>query len=267
MMNIEFENQLRRIANGMEYPRTPDIVGSVATRLRTPTRSRSILKRWVWSLIIVLFLCSSLMFVPNVRAAIIEFIQIGIVRIFPQPAEATVEPITTATPETTIRTTATSGETLQLLIPFLDQIAGETKLESAKAIVPYQIMLPSYPGGLGQPQHVYVQDTEGAMTILIWTDPKQPEWVTMSLHFIPVGHWAISKFAPVVIQETEVNGQQAVWAVGPYPLFMKDGQLRVERLINGHVLIWADGGLTYRLETDLPPDEAVKSAESLEPIP
>jgi len=119
---------------------------------------------------------------------------------------------------------------------------------------------------MGQPDYVYVQDAEGVMTILVWIDPQEPKHVTMSLHFIPAGHWAINKFGPVEIQETEVNGQKAIWAVGPYPMIMSDGRLRVERLINGHVLIWEDRDLTYRLETDLSLEEAIKIAESLKPI-
>jgi hypothetical protein len=43
--------------------------------------------------------------------------------------------------------------------------------------------------------------------------------------------------------------------------------MQFERLINGHVLIWAGLDVTYRLETDLSLEEAVKIAESLEPIP
>ena len=35
MTDMEFERQLRAIATGMEYPHTPDIAGSVMTRLRT----------------------------------------------------------------------------------------------------------------------------------------------------------------------------------------------------------------------------------------
>jgi hypothetical protein len=38
------------------------------------------------------------------------------------------------------------------------------------------------------------------------------------------------------------------------------------RLIDGHVLIWTDGNLTYRLETDLSLEEALKVAESLQPV-
>ena len=266
-MDIEFENRLRTIANRMEYPHTPDIAGSVATRLHSPTRPRFSLKRLAWSLTIILVLLSSLMLIPTVRAAIIEFIQIGIVRIFPQPAEPTVEMIATATPESIPPPTATPGESSPLLIPFLDRIAGETKLSSAQEAVPYPILLPTHPADLGLPSHVYVQDADGAMTILVWTDPGQPELVTMSLHFIPAGHWAINKFGPVTIQETEVNGQRAIWAVGPYPLLMQNGNIQVERLIDGHVLIWVDGDITYRLETDFGLEEAIKIAESLEPIP
>jgi hypothetical protein len=89
----------------------------------------------------------------------------------------------------------------------------------------------------------------------------------MSLHFIPEGSWAINKMGPVVIEETHVNGQRAAWAVGPYPLKMRNGNLDITRLIDGHVLIWTDGDVTYRLETDLPLEEAIKIAESLEAIP
>jgi hypothetical protein len=34
-------------------------------------------------------------------------------------------------------------------------------------------------------------------------------------------------------------------------------------LIEGHVLIWTEGEITYRLETDMPLEEAVRVAESL----
>jgi hypothetical protein len=89
----------------------------------------------------------------------------------------------------------------------------------------------------------------------------------MSLHLIPEGSWAIHKSEPVTIQETFVNGQRAVWAVGPYPLRLYNGDLDFTRLIDGHVLIWVEGKLTYRLESGLSLEEAVKIAESLQPMP
>ncbi len=266
MNKMDFEKQLYSIASGMEYPPTPDIAGDVATRLRPLTRPRFVSRKLAWSLTIMLILISSLMLVPPARAAIIEFIQIGIVRIFPRPTQPPAEVIRTATPEIYTPSTATPVVELPSLIPMLDNLAGETDLATAQVSAPYPILLPTYPPELGVPNHVYVQDVEGAMTILVWLDSQQPEHVTMSLHFIPTGSWAINKMGPVVIQETEVNNQRAIWAEGPYPLILQNGDIQVTRMIDGHVLIWADDDITYRLETDLSLEEAIKIAESLEPI-
>jgi hypothetical protein len=71
---------------------------------------------------------------------------------------------------------------------------------------------------------------------------------------------------PAVIEETSVNGQHAIWATGPYPLMIQNGDFQFMRLIDGHVLIWAVDDVTYRLETGLPLGEALKIAESLAPI-
>jgi hypothetical protein len=271
-----FEKQLLSLSKGLDYPRTPDIVGSVMTRLRpfpSPTgrwgrgegRPRFISKRLAWSLTLILILFSSLMLIPPARAAIIEFIQIGIVRIF--RAEPTpLSPPNQEAPSTMMPVTATPGSSPQPLIPILENLAGEMSLVEAQQTVDYPILLPSYPPDLGQPDRVFVQEAEGKMTILVWVDPQQPDQISMSLHFVPAGSWAIDKMNPALVQETTVNGQRAIWAIGPYPLRLYNGDLEFMRLIDGHVLIWADGEITYRLETDLSLEEAIKIAESLEPI-
>ena len=262
------EEKLRALASGLDYPRTPDIAGRVTTRLRTSTRPRFSVRILAWSLSILIVLSSSLMLIPPVRAAILEFIQIGVVRIFPRSVEPTVEPIITATPDHVTQPTVTVAptESSSSLLLLLNRIAGETNLANAQKITPYPILLPTYPTDLGQPDRVYVQQADGVMTILVWVDPQQPGHVTMSLHFISAGHWAINKFGPVVIQETKVNGQRALWAEGPYPLVLRNGDVEVTRLIEGHVLIWSEGDITYRLETDQSLEEAIKIAESLTPI-
>lgn len=261
-----FEKQLISIAKGLDYPRTPDIVGSVMTRLRPPTRPRFISRKLAWSLTIILILFSSLMLIPPARAAIIEFIQIGIVRIFPRPTEPPVDVIRTATPDSVTPMTATPSLPSATLIPSLSRIAGETNLVDAQQRVDYSILLPAYPPDLGQPDYVFLQDAEGAMTILVWLDPSETNQVLMSLHFIPEGSWGIEKSEPRLIEETNINGQRAIWAVGPYPLRLSNGDLDFTRLIDGNVLIWADEGVTYRLETIQTLDEAIKIAESLETI-
>lgn len=67
--------------------------------------------------------------------------------------------------------------------------------------------------------------------------------------------------------ETQVDGHLAYWGGGPYPLRLYNGNLEFTRLIEGHVLIWAVDDVTYRLETDSTLQEAIKVAESLQPIP
>jgi hypothetical protein len=259
------EDKLRALATGMDYPPTPDIAGRVTARLYPSRRLRLSSKALAWSLTIILVLCSSLMLIPSVRAAIIEFIQIGVVRIFPpEPTAPIGEPITTATPQTFAPITATPSTSD--LIPILTQMAGKTTLADAQAKVEYPILLPKYPSGLGEPNQVYIQNMDGNVVILIWLDPQDPKNVLMSLHFIPDGSWAIKKMETTGIEETTVNGNRAIWTTGPYPLIMSNGDIQYERLITGHVLIWANLDVTYRLETDLSIEEAVKIAESLEPI-
>src|SRR5829696_669334 len=185
MSEIDFEAQLNSIASRMEYPRTPDIAGSVSARLRSSTRPRFTSRAWSRSLVIALILISSLLIIPPVRAAVIEFIQIGIVRIFPRSVEPTADRIGPATSGTLTPLTATPGTPLPSLLPLLENIAGETTLVNAQQIVSYPILLPAYPAELGLPNHVYVQDADGDMTILVWTDPQESERVMLSLHFIP----------------------------------------------------------------------------------
>ena len=268
-----FEGQLLAILQGLEYPRTPDITGPVMRRIAVAGKGRGgrgegrqgwVSRRMAWALMLVVVLCSSLMVIPPARAAILEFIQIGVVRIF--PAEPT--PLTAPQPEssTVAPVTATAAPTAQPLIPILEKLAGEMTLEEAQRNVDYPILLPAYPPDLGSPDRVFVQDADGAMTILVWIDPQKPDEVLMSLHFLPSGSWAVKKIEPTRIQETEVNGQRAIWAIGPYPVRYSNGDIDFTRLVDGHVLIWAQGDVTFRLETRLSLEEAVRVAESLEPL-
>jgi hypothetical protein len=260
MTEMDFEAQVRAIASRTEYPRTPDIAGSVTARLRSSTHPRFISKAAAWSLTVVLILISSLMLIPPARAAILEFIQVGVVRIFRTGA-------TPEAPSITVPITATPAITPQPWIPILEALAGDMTLEEAQEKVDYQILLPSYPSDLGEPDRIFVQDAQGAMTILVWLDPQEPDQIQMSLHFLPPESWAIKKVEPTVIEETSVNGQYAVWTTGPYPLRLENGNIEFLRMIEGHVLIWKNGTITYRLETALPLEEAIKIAESLQPVP
>src|SRR5689334_20719860 len=162
-----FEKQIRTLAQGLDYPRTPEIAGSVMRRLsrergdkgkgHPPFISQPFGgthgKRFAWALTVILVLFASLMLIPPVRAAVIQFIQIGVVRIF--RAEPTpLGPPNQQIPATVVPLTATSVPTLQPLIPILERLAGEMTLEEAQKAVNYPILLPSYPPDLGQPNRI-----------------------------------------------------------------------------------------------------------------
>ncbi|MDQ2692441.1 MAG: hypothetical protein M3Y68_10450 [Chloroflexota bacterium] len=260
-----FERQLIVISKGMEYPRTPDLAGSVMSRLQRSAQPRFVSRRLAWTFALLFILFSSLMLIPPVRAAVLEFIQIGVVQIF--RAEPTpLAPPQQEFPSTMSPVTATPGSTSQPLIPILQSLAGEMTLEEARQTVDYSMRLPSYPPDLGPPDHVFVQEVDGDMTILVWRDPEQPEEVSISLHFLPPDSWAIKKMEPALIQETAVNGLLAFWTIGPYPIRYSNGNIDFIRMVDGRVLIWTEGEITYRLESDLSLEEAIQVAESLEPI-
>lgn len=241
------EAQLQQAARHFHYPPTPDIAGEFGQQLTTskPKRSAPRVPRAAWAALLALLILAGLLFVPQVRAAVVEFLQLGAVRIF--LVEPTRTPSPVAPPESSLEATPT---TLALLL----NLAGETTLEAAQAQVNFPIRLPSI---MGPPDRVFVQNLNGPMVILVWLEPG------ISLHQLGPGV-LISKVQPHLIEETTVRNQPAVWVEGPYPLQLTNGSYELRRVIEGHTLIWTEGDITYRLESSRPLTETRQTAESLE---
>ncbi|MBC7879341.1 MAG: hypothetical protein H7Y59_19405 [Anaerolineales bacterium] len=256
-MTEPIESRVEALAKEFQYPPTPSVAGAVMTRIDAKATRPLLGRKLAWALTILLVIFAGLMFVPPVRAAVLEFIQIGIVRIFPAPIESPVPTI-----EAPI--TVTPAPTKSSLIPILEAIAGETTLESARNIVDFPIPLPTYPADLGEPDRIFVQDAGGWMLILVWLDPQQPNQVQMSLHLIEEGSWTIDKYHPEEVAETTVHGRRALWTDGEYPLMLRNSDIQFMRMIEGHVLIWEENDITYRLEIDVSLEEAIRIAESLQ---
>jgi hypothetical protein len=253
-----WEEQVRQTARALPYPPTPDVSGAVAMHLATG-RTRLAARRLhpAWALMIIVAILVGLLAVPPVRAALLEFLQIGGVRIW------LVEPTPTAT---VAPATATPRPTPTLLGSLFD-LAGATTLVEAEARAGFPVHLPTYPPDLGAPDGVFLQDLGGPAVILVWLDPGQAEQARLSLHLLGPGAF-VEKGNPTRIDETTVNGLRAVWTTGPYMLAFQQRigtEWDMRRLVEGHVLVWTEGELTYRLETDLPMEEAVRIAESLPP--
>jgi len=263
-MNEPFEDRLSELARQFSYPSTPAIAEKTMARLRVRPAPRPARRRLTWGFAVAIVFLAASMVVPPVRAAVLEFIRIGVVRIFPAPLPApSLEVPRTALTKPILPVIATPAMQATSLIPFLEQLAGDSTIEQARAKIGFPIPLPTYPSDLGQPNRVFVQDTNAWMVILVWLKPTDPEQVRMSLYLIEEGSWTLDKYQPKFIQRTSVNGQPAIWALGPYPLVLRDGNVEWTRLMDGNALIWAEGRITYRLETNLSLEEAVRIAESL----
>lgn len=266
--NPSREERLKEAARQFRYPPTPDVTGVVIKRMESGSRPRAQL-RSAWVITGFLLLLLVILFaVPGVRAEIVRFFQVGVVRIFPAAPTQTTEsslpqPSTTAL-ATALPSTATSqaGYDEPLYTVTSSDLAGETSLEKVQASAPFPIRLPDYPAGLGKPARVFVQE-DGLLVILVWTDPVNPKNAYLSLHEIGPGSIWMGKFEPRVIQETQVSGQYAVWVQGPYLVQLSNGDYQFRRTVEGNTLIWEENGITYRLETNLTLEEALKIAESL----
>lgn len=263
----QWEDVVRQTASTLPYPPTPPMAERVLARLATERhqgrgqgRRRQLQPVWVVSIILVLLI--GLWAVPPVRAAILEFLQIGAVRIWLVEPTPTPEPAATAAEAAPTRTVAPSPTPL----PSLFDLAGETTLAGAAEKAGFPIRLPSYPPDLGPPDGVFYQDLGGPVVVLVWLNAERPGEAAYSLHILGQGA-VVNKGNPPVLETTTVNGNQAAWTSGPYVLsYGQPGRehWEVRRIVSDRVLVWFEDGLTYRLESNLTLDEAKRMAESLE---
>jgi len=234
-----FEQWIQGLAASFRYPPTPDIAVRRQQALPRPVRR----PRLAWAMAIVLVIAAGLLAVPAVRAAVVEIVKLGAVRIF------------------------LGGPTRTPLPPTghlsLSELTGETTLEAARTASTVPMRLPSYPADLGPPDRVFLLREFGGIIILIWEDPNYPDLARLALFEIPPGP-IVNKLFPEHVESTSVAGRPAIWAAGDHfvEVIMESRQELV--LVSGNVLIWSLEGVTYRLETTLSLEEAIRIAESLE---
>ena len=269
-----WQAQLTAIARALPYPPTPNLAAGRARQPGPrPMISPRVARGLAWAVAAIVLALAILFAIPATRAGLLQFLQIGSVRIFLAPT-ATPSPAPTATapagspPAGTASPRPTPTPAPTPLLSVLN-LAGQTTFEQAKVRVPFELLLPAYPAGLGEPDLAYVQDLGGPAAILVWLEPGDPDRVRLTLHFLTsttIANKLLEPSGPSTapsVEATRVNGRPAVWTTGPYVLFTLSGTFKEYRLIEGHVLIWTDGVLTYRLETRQSRDEAVRTAESL----
>lgn len=250
-MNSSFEKQVQNWAAAFEYPPTPDVAGgirplrprSVQALLTKPTpQNVQPTRRLAW-VVALLLLAASLLAVPSVRAAIVDILRAGGITIF-------------VGEETTV------DETPPLLSEQLPAFTAPITLDEAVARFP-DVRLPA---ALPPPDDVVLHEEPvwDTAVIFLWRDEANPQQIGLSLYQIQVAEYAYK--GSETLEMTTVNGNQAFWLVGPHYFRLRDSLAEEWLFVDGSVLLWWDGEVTYRLEGAESLAEALRIAESLQTI-
>jgi len=248
----DLEAYVAEVTRSFEYPPTPDI--SARLRVTRSERRASSPMRWGWSVAaVVVVIIMGLMAVPDVRAEVLKVLRIGGISLL-------MDEIT----PTAIEDTAAPTEYLPSRFD-LSELVGETTLEEAQAVSGFDIQVPTYPEDLGLPDRVFYSTFGPETVILVWTVEGNVEQAELALFVLAEGVTG-TKGPPEVVEETIVNGQAALWTVGPYVLWLNGNRAEFTWLVEGNVLLWEEDGQTYRLESGLSLEAARLIAESLETV-
>ena len=153
-------------------------------------------------------------------------------------------------------------------------LGTRVELGDLDARADFPVSLPADPA-LGQPDAAYVDPTRGGQVTLVWAArPGLPDTLEPGVGLVltafrgAVGDAFFTKVIGMdtTVRPVRVDGRRAYWLSGdPHFLFYDgpDGFVTDSRRWVGDALIWADGPITYRLETSLGADRAVEIATSM----
>jgi hypothetical protein len=152
------------------------------------------------------------------------------------------------------------------------KLGGKTDLYGMADRAGFQVRLPTAYDELVTPNLVFLQDLGGPAVVLAWYVPGREDDLRMVLYQLSNGAWQQEQIASLekVVSEATVNGKPARWVEGPTAVYVdagRGGEKLDKRtfITGGHTLVWEENGITYRLESAVPLEEAVRIAESLTP--
>jgi hypothetical protein len=286
----QWEKIIQETAATLVYPPTPDVAGRVRERLSirhkvgsrqsaVGSRQSSVGRRplaWIVALVLAL-LVGSLLFVPELRAALLRVLQIGPIRVFvdetlPEPTTlptATALASPTAEPLNAVMTrpATTPTPTMPPHSLALSQLGEPVTFAEAQEEVNFSIVRPGYPEGIGAPDAAYLHRSGNVTAVtLTWSQPENSEQIWFTLTQIPLSEFefALKWAREEDVREFFLNGQRAIWIQGPHRIQLVNPEIVSTIRMASNVLIWTAGDMTYRLEGNIELDEARQIAESLE---
>ena len=278
----QLERALRAIGDQLAYPPTPDLARSVRARLAAgPPARRSALASWFatpfvrrLALAVVLLVALAgavLALSPGVRNAVADRLGVpGIVIEYATPTTAnapTRPPATPATPARPTTTPVSVGERLGL--------GRRATFEEARAAASFTLVLPADPS-LGPPDEVYLglPPLAGQVSLVWLPRPGLPEAPGTGVGLLITQFRAgidggFAKKIPsdrTIVRSVVVNGRSGYWIEGePHSFFydLPGGTIPERPRLAGNVLLWEQGGITYRIEGPRTLEEALRLAGSL----
>lgn len=242
-------------ARAFEYPPTPDLTPAAQLAWRRQHRPMVVQRLAQAGLILLLIVLSMIATVPEMRAAVLEWLHLGAIEIF--VGQSTLTPTLAIIAQTPGSTPVIDPTPLQSALDLPDEIT----LADARTRYPQMVRLPTYPPNLGQPDHVF----DGPMLTFVWTEPNDPTRVRLVLGVLRTASTG-AKFFPWEPEMTKVGDYPAYWSTEPHLLILFAQRVSgpdIQRQVSAHTLLWYADPLTFRLETDGDKAEAVQIAESL----
>lgn len=262
----EMEAALRRLAEKIDFPEAKGLASSVRTTLEEgplevsrPSRRirRGMLGTPSWATVVaaVVALVAGILFVsPAARTAVAELLGLGGIGIRfgespPAPPEKS---------------------------PDL-RLGSRTTLEEARSRSAFEVLVPGLPEFAEPDEVYYLPDIPGGQVNLLYRPradlpPTALPDIGMLLSQFPGSVSERDVIGKVIPSETRVEsvtvGEVAgVWIEGePHYHFYLDaeGNNRQESIrLAANTLIWVQGGITFRLESALPKERAIRIASSL----
>jgi hypothetical protein len=257
-----FGSRVREVAGDFPYPPTPAPPRKEAVPHPAPG-GLPLRRALAWVIVATLACLISVTAVPEARAGLVRMLRVGVIDLFfSGPAQSTASPSVLGSPSPAGASPTSSPAPTHAPPMSFDQWQGETTLDDARGEAGFKVLLPAYPDDLGLPDRVFLQDQGAPVVFLVWTTDGGRR-IRLLLQELSPDSWGMKKLQLDQITTTTVQGNPAVWATGPYLLVSSNGSIRQERIVDGGALIWEQDGITLRLESSLPLEEARKIAESL----
>jgi hypothetical protein len=253
MPDAALDAQLTQLGTRLSWAPTPDLASGVLQALAAPTPLHAQRRRRWWlaaAAIAVLLAGALLLGSASVRSTVADFL--GIDGIHIEFRESEPETL----PESLNFGTPASMRELENWLPFT----------------------PAVPSALGEPDAVYLRflDNGTNLGMLAWAptddlpETKETGLGALLLEFSapPDVELLLKSVDPRfgTVTHVSVDGNPGYWVYGASNLTIFEGQGQSETRPSGNVLVWADGGVAYRLESDLSMNQALQIAESMQPV-